>query len=103
MQRFFRCVIFLALLLLVLFAAVFVSMNDSEVELWMGWTFSPRPAGVWLVLAFACGGFLGLLLGYGLLRRLRSRYRIRHLEDQVAKLEQENSRLKQPKLKDLYE
>lgn len=103
MQRFFRYIIFLVLLLLVLFAAIFVSMNDSEIELWMGWTFSPKPLGVWLVLAFASGGFLGLLLSYGLLRRLRDRYRIRHLEEQLAKLEQENSRLKQANVKDVYE
>lgn len=103
MQGIFRYIILFMLLLLVLFAAVFVSMNDSDVELWLGWTFAPRPAGIWLVLAFVCGGFLGLLLGYGLLRRLRYRYRIRRLEDKLAKLEEENARLQQANLKDLYE
>ena len=62
-------------LLLVFFAGIgFSFLNTTPVPLSLGvWTFSPQPVAIWVVAAFALGGFLGLLFGTGLGRLLNYR------------------------------
>ncbi len=45
---------------------------------------------VWVLLAFAWGGVLGLLLGYGLFRRIKAQFKINQLEARLKKNESNN-------------
>lgn len=91
------------LLLIVVFAALFVSFNEERIALWLFRDFAPRPLGWWLILAFVTGGFLGLLLSAGIFRRWRTRRRIRLLRQRVRSLEEENARLRELDFGDLRE
>lgn len=91
------------LLLIVVFAALFVSFNEERIALWLFRDFAPRPLGWWLILAFVAGGFLGLLLGTGVFRRWQTRRTIRRLRQRVRSLEADNTRLRQLDLSDLRE
>ncbi len=80
----------LILLLLVLVAGfVFVSFNPHEVPLWLVREFAPRPLGQWLVLAFVGGALVGLLLGFGIIYRLRGRLEVRQLRKRLRQLEED--------------
>lgn len=91
------------LLIIVVFAALFVSFNEERIALWLFRDFAPRPLGWWLIFAFVSGGFLGLLLSAGIFRRWRTRRRIWRLRQRVRSLEEENARLRQLDLSDLKE
>jgi len=71
-------------LLLVFFASIgFSFLNTAPVPLSLGiWTFSPQPVAIWIVAAFALGGFLGLIFGTGLGRLLKTRREIGRLREQ---------------------
>ena len=96
-----RLVRFLLLLLLICVLAagfVFTLNNTSPVPLWFGTDLNPQPLGLWIVLAFASGGLIGLLLGLGLWHRFRShvelrqvRGRLRQVEDELAVLKQQEA------------
>ena len=101
MSGIFRFILSVVLVLIVVFAVLFVSFNDTPVELWLGWTFSARPFGQWLILGFVLGGFSGVLLGYGLFRRLRLKLRIHKLEAKIRRLEEENARLNNTRIRDI--
>ncbi len=74
-------------LLVVLGGFIFASQNTSKVPLWIGVELAPQNMAVWILLAFAWGGVLGLAIGYGLFRRIKAQYRIRQLEARLKKLE----------------
>lgn len=96
-------IIITLLLLIVVFAALFVSFNEERIALWLFRDFAPRPLGWWLILAFVSGGFLGLLLSTGLFRRWRTRRRIQLLRQRVQSLEEENAQLRQLDLSEFRE
>ena len=75
----------LSFLLVLLAGFIFASNNSVEVPLWIGIELAPQSLAIWLILAFAWGGLLGLLLGYGLFRRIKAQLRIRQLEAQLKK------------------
>lgn len=72
-------------LLLVFFAGIgFSFLNTTPVPLSLGvWTFSPQPVAIWVVAAFALGGFLGLLIGSGLGRLLKRGHVNRQMHTQA--------------------
>lgn len=85
LTRFIACLIFLFVLLA---GFIFASNNSVKVPLWIGIELAPQSLAIWLILAFAWGGLLGLLLGYGLFRRIKAQLKIKQLEAQLKKVEQ---------------
>jgi lipopolysaccharide assembly protein A len=96
MKRLARFLLFLLLVLVLLAGFVFTLNNTTAVPLWLGTDLNPKPLSVWMLLAFAAGGLLGLLLGLGLLQRVRHRLEVRQLRARVRQLELEASVLRQP-------
>ena len=90
--------------LLLVFAAsvTFSYYNSTEVVIGIGsWQLRPLPVSVWIIGAFVTGGFLGLLLGLGLFRNLRSRVEIRRLNKALREAEEEVSNLRSLSLRDI--
>ncbi len=90
MSKITRFIAGLFFLLVVLAGFIFTSNNSVMVPLWIGIELSPQSLAVWVLLAFAWGGVLGLLLGYGLFRRIKSQLRINQLEAQLKKSQGNN-------------
>lgn len=90
MNRFVRFLIWLLLLLVFLASVIFSFFNTDPVPLSLGYTtLAPQPLSVWVIGAFVLGGLLGVLLGAGLFRHLRSKLEIRRLHKRVAELEKQ--------------
>ena len=89
--------------LLVVFAAsvTFTYYNSTPVVIGIGsWQLPPQPVSVWIIAAFVSGGLLGLLLGLGLFRNLKSRVEIRRLRKALIDAEEEVSNLRSLSLRD---
>lgn len=80
---------FLVLAAFVLAGFIFTTKNPDPVALWLVVDFGPRPAGFWLLLAFAAGGITGLLFGFGLFRKLRLDWEVRQLQSRLRHCESE--------------
>ncbi|MAM70721.1 MAG: hypothetical protein CMP91_06215 [Gammaproteobacteria bacterium] len=89
MRKIIRFLAWLLFLLVVLAGFLFASNNTIEVPLWIGVELAPQSLAVWIILAFAWGGVLGLLLGFGLFRRIRAQHKINKLEARINKLEKQ--------------
>ncbi|MDT8397665.1 MAG: lipopolysaccharide assembly protein LapA domain-containing protein [Pseudomonadales bacterium] len=89
MSRFIRFVAVLLLVLIVLGSFLFASFNTTEAPLWLVVELSPRPVGQWVVAAFATGGLLGLILGFGVFNRIKTRIQMRQLKSRLHDVEQE--------------
>lgn len=85
MSKITRFIAALFFLLVVLAGFIFTSNNNVVVPLWIGIDLAPQSLAVWVLLAFAWGGVIGLLLGYGLFRRIRAQLKINQLEAQLKK------------------
>lgn len=85
-------------LILVFVASItFAYYNSAPVVISLGsWQVSEQPVSVWIIGAFVCGGTIGLLLGLGLIRNLKSRGENRRLTKQLSKVEDELNKLKAP-------
>jgi len=93
-----------AFFLLLVFAVsiTFSYYNSTPVTISMGsWQFQELPLSVWIIGAFVSGGLLGLLLGLGLFRNLKSRAEIRRLNKDLAEAKEEVSKLRSLSLRDL--
>ena len=90
-------------LLLVFVAAItFSYFNTEPVRINFGsLSFAPLPVSVWIISAFVCGGILGLILGLGVFRQLKSRAAIRRLKKELANAKQEVNHLRTLSLRDL--
>lgn len=96
--------LFSGLFLILVFVAsiTFSYFNSAPVEISFGNIVFPAvPVSVWIVGAFVSGGLLGLVLGLGLFRQLRSRAEIRRLEKELAEARQEVKQLRSVSLRDL--
>jgi uncharacterized integral membrane protein len=89
-----RFLLFLFFVLVALSGFIFTIRNSAPIGFWLGIGFEPKPVGVWVLLAFTTGGLLGLLLGIGLLSRLRNRMQIMQLRSRLHQAEQELAALK---------
>ena len=70
----------------------FSYFNTVPVSIAFGnWQLSPQPVSVWIIGAFVAGGSIGLLLGLGNFRQLKSRTEIRRLRKQIKAARQEVS------------
>lgn len=90
MSKVTRFIVGLFFLLVVLAGFIFTSNNSVMVPLWLGIELSPQSLAVWVLLAFAWGGMLGLLLGYGLFRRIKAQFKINQLEAHLKKNQSNN-------------
>lgn len=88
MSKLTRFIAGLFFLLIVLAGFIFASNNSVEVPLWIGIDLAPQSLAVWVILAFAWGGVLGLLLGYGLFRRIKAQLKINKLEALLKKTQE---------------
>ena len=86
------------LLAVLLAGFVFTLNNTMAVPMWLGVNLAPQPLGLWILLAFASGGLIGLLLGLGLWQRFRQRIEVRQLRAKVRQLEHELGVLKHPEV-----
>jgi putative membrane protein len=89
--------------LLLVFAAsvTFTYYNSIPVTIGIGpWQLQPLSVSVWIIGAFVSGGLLGLLLGLGLFRNLKSRVEIRRLTKALFEAEEEVSSLRSLSLRD---
>ena len=98
MKRLARFLLFLLLLPVLAAGFLFTLNNTVAVPLWFGTYLNPRPLGLWMLLAFASGGLLGLLLGLRLWQRFRSRLELRQLRARLHQAEQELGALKHQQL-----
>ncbi|HEY0962632.1 MAG TPA: lipopolysaccharide assembly protein LapA domain-containing protein [Pseudomonadales bacterium] len=94
MKRLTRFLLVLVLLAVLLAGFIFTLNNTMAVPLWLGTDLNPQPLGLWMLLSFASGGLLGLLLGLGLWRRFRLKREVRQLRAKVHQLELELGVLK---------
>jgi len=90
-------------LILVFVASItFSYFNTAEVGIALGnIQLAPKPIAVWIIGAFVIGGAIGLLLGLGIVRQLKSRNEIRKLKRQLSESRQEVNQLRSMTLKDL--
>jgi len=81
-----RWLLILLLLIVFILSLGFSLWNTVPVPLSFGFhEFDPRPLAFWLIAAFCAGGVLGLFLGAGLIRDVKSKMRIRALEKELAR------------------
>lgn len=90
-------------LILVFVASItFSYFNTAEIGIALGnIELAPRPIAVWIIGAFVIGGTIGLLLGLGIVRQLKSRNEIRRLKKKLSESQQEVNQLRAMTLKDL--
>lgn len=96
--------LFSGLFLVLVFVAsiTFSYFNSAPVEIAFGSIVFPAvPVSVWIVGGFVSGGLLGLLLGLGLFRQLRSRAEIRRLQKELTEAKEEVKKLRSVSLRDL--
>lgn len=86
---------FLLLMSILLAGFLFALRNSEPTALWLVRDFAPRPLSLWILLAYACGGLSGLLLGQGVWARLRLGRKVRQLDAQLQQCRQELASLKQ--------
>ena len=71
-------------------STTFSYFNTVPVSIAFGnWQLSAQPVSVWIIGAFVAGGSIGLLLGLGIFRQLKSRAEIRRLRKQLKAAKQE--------------
>ena len=89
-------------LILVFVASItFSFFNSTPIIITFGnWAFPAQPVSVWIIGAFVSGGLIGLLLGMGFLRTMKSKSEIRRLTQKLADAKQEVSQLRTMSLKD---
>jgi len=89
-------------LVLVFIASItFSYFNTEPVAIaFANWKFPAQPVSVWIIGAFVLGGLLGLVLGLGLFRNLKSRAEIRRLKKQLKQAKQEVEDLRAKSVKD---
>jgi len=87
MKGFLRFITFLVFIGIVLLAFLFAVNNTSEVSLWIGIELPAISVGVLVIATFILGGLLGLILGIGVFRQLKTLVQLRQLRSQLAKLQ----------------
>lgn len=91
----------LFLMLVFIVSITFSYFNTTPVALtFANWQIPAQPVSVWIIGAFVCGGVIGLLLGTGLVRNLRSRAEIKRLMRQLDQSKQEVAQLRAGSIRD---
>ena len=88
------------LMLVFAISVTFSYFNSAEVVItFANWQFPPLPVSVWVIGAFVAGGSLGLLLGLGIFRNIKSRVEIRRLRKLLNTAGQEMRQLRTKTIK----
>ena len=87
MKGFVRFITFLVFVSTVLLAFLFAVNNTTVVVLWLGIEMPAASVGVLVIISFVVGGLLGLLLGVGIFKELKTMVQIKKLRSEVARLE----------------
>lgn len=95
MKSVIRFLWFLLFLLLVLAGFLFTIRNPEPISLWLGVQFDPKPLSIWMLAAFISGGLLGLSLGLGIWRGLKTRLVLRQQRQRIEQQEQTLAELRQ--------
>ncbi|MDR2213558.1 MAG: LapA family protein [Pseudomonadales bacterium] len=90
-----QLLLFLVFLLVVLAGYLFTQRNPEPVALWVGLQLEARPLSVWILGAFISGGVIGLALGLGIWRGLKTRYTLRQQRQRIEQLEQQSKQLRE--------
>jgi uncharacterized integral membrane protein len=85
----------LVVIMVMLAGFLFTLNNTLPVSVWLGIELPPVALGIWVLGAFITGGFIGLLLGAGLLRRLIAKIRAQKAQARLMQQEKEIDNLKQ--------
>jgi len=85
-KGFVRFITFLIFVSIVLLAFLFAVNNTTVVVLWLGIEMPAASVGVLVITSFVVGGFLGLLLGFGIFKELKTMVQIKKLQSEVARL-----------------
>ncbi len=91
----FLVLVFVASITFSYFNATPVAISFGNLE------FPALPVSVWIIGAFVSGGIIGLLLGLGIFRRLRSRSEMRRMKKELTAAKQELKQLRSVSLRDL--
>ncbi|MDP1930117.1 MAG: lipopolysaccharide assembly protein LapA domain-containing protein [Gammaproteobacteria bacterium] len=101
MHRLLRICSWIFLLLIFLVGILFSFFNTESVSLSFGFVvMQPQPLSVWVITAFALGGLIGLMLGAGIFKGVRSRIEIQRLLQRVESLEKERKRFEATRMKE---
>jgi putative membrane protein len=92
MKSVIRFLWFLLFLLLALAGFIFTIRNPEPVSLWLGVQLAARPLSLWLLVSFIVGGLIGLSLGLGIWRGLKTRLALRQ---QRQRIEQQDLQLQE--------
>lgn len=85
----------LFLILVFIISITFSYFNATPVLIRFGtYEFAELPVSVWIIGAFVSGGIIGLALGLGFFRGLKSKTEIKRLNKQLRSSEQELERLR---------
>ena len=84
MNALVRFLLILIFVVLALLAWLFIEQNDEMVPLWLWRTLPEQKVGVWLLLSFILGGVFGLILGFGLMTRVKNRLKISRLQKKAG-------------------
>ena len=102
MRKLARVFYGLFLILVFISSISFSYLNDSEVEISLGYVeLAPTPVSVWIIGAFVTGGTIGLLMGLRLVKQLMYRRQISKLKKQLDESRMEVNQLRSITLKDL--
>jgi uncharacterized integral membrane protein len=84
----------LVVIMVMMAGFLFTLYNTQPVTVWAGTELPAWPLGIWILGAFIAGGFTGLLLGAGLLRRLLAGIRARRERSRLIQQDMEIDSLK---------
>ncbi len=88
MNKLTRIIVWCFIFILFVVSIVFSFSNTQPIALSFGIvTLAPQALAVWVIAAFVLGGLLGLLLGLGLMKNLRTKLEIKRLQGQIKSLE----------------
>ena len=87
MSAFIRFVIVIIFIAIVLVGFVFSVNNTMEVPLWVGVDLAPQRIGIWVMMAFIVGAMSGLLLGFGLFKRIKYKVQLIQLRSRLKSAE----------------
>ena len=102
MRTFSKWISGFVLVLVFIAGIIFSYYNTASVSLNFGqFRIGTQPVAVWIIGAFVLGGLIGLLVGIGVFRQLRSRVEVRRLRKELNAARQEVNQVRALSLKDI--
>ncbi len=95
MKSISRFLLLVLLVLVVLAGFIFIINNDEQTALWVIIELPPRAIGLWVLAAFIAGGLVGMLLGYGVWNKVKTRMQLMMVQKKLQQSQHEITRLQQ--------